>query len=84
MVVYETQYLKTMEWPKKKKTITLRCGLIRKIPISEVSEFSSLPKYLIPKIENSETWEICLSLRSLVVYETQDLKTKKMAEDKKN
>ena len=38
---------------KKKETVTLGCGLKRKkIPISEVSEFCS-----IPKIENSEISE---------------------------
>ena len=58
--------------PKKKETIALGCGLIRK-------EFQ-FPRFLsfrfcpMPKIENSEISESFILIKFLVVYKTQDQK----------
>ena len=60
---------KNYKIPKKKETVKLRCGLIRKKTVSEVSEFSiwaytqnrrlrNLGKFYLPKF--------------LVIYETQN------------
>ena len=53
--------------PKKKKTIKLRCGLIRK-KNSEVSEFSILAYTQNWKLGNLGKFYL---LKCLVVYETQ-------------
>ena len=54
---------------KKKETVTLRCGLIRKN-----TNFQGF-RFPIPKIENSEISESFLLFNFLVAYETQNLKT---------
>ena len=56
--------------PKKKETITLRCGLIKK----KIPRFPSFQFCPIPKIENSEISESFILLKFLVVYETQNRK----------
>ena len=62
--------------PKKKKTITLGCGLIRK----KFSRFPSFRFCPVPKIENSEISESFILIKFLVVSKTQnqqyDLKEK--------
>ena len=58
--------------PKKKETIALRCGLIRK-----KYQFLSFPSFRfcpIPKIENLEISESFILPNFLVVYETSNRK----------
>ena len=59
----------------ERKIERFRYDLKEKINIWEVSEFS-------PKIENSEILERFILLQLLVVYETQDSKTKKRPDTK--
>ena len=54
---------------------------LKKLKFLRFPSFQFWPTH---KIENSETCESFLLLHSLVVYGTQDPKTKKMVKDKKN
>ena len=63
---------KNYKIPKKKETITLRSGLIRK-----KFQFPRFPCFRfcpIPKNENSEISESFISIKFLVVYKTQNQK----------
>ena len=66
--------------PKKKK-LTFSCSLRR-----EKCQFPRFPSFQfcpIPKIENSEIWEICLFFQILTVVLDQDLKATKIWTEQK-
>ena len=65
---------KLKKWSKTKKTITLWCCLILKN--ETFPRFPSFQFCSTPKIENSEISESFFFVHFLVVYETQDPKTK--------
>ena len=62
---------KSYKIPKKKETIKLRCGLIRKKKVSEVSEFSILAYTQNGKLGNLGKFHL---LKFLVICKIQNKK----------
>ena len=76
LAVYETQNLKTKKWPKTKKTLTWRCGLIRKkCPFQRFLIFQFFSVFEIENLKTSESFDLLQIFIVLVALSIGKVKT---------